>query len=286
MANRTDEPALISDLQVIGLCRFSYPAIGGFQTEHADLAEREAFLYHTTRMDERFATFECLTLPSIRAQTDPDFLFLIVIGANMPAPMRTRLETMVRGVEQVRIIALPPERHRPAMRRAINSERDETRFSVQFRLDDDDALAVDFIAKLRARAIEAQVLLSQYEHVGIDFNHGHLLQIRLDGLSISPVCKSLLTAALGVVFAPFDSRCVMNYGHHRLAEYMPTLSLPDPDMFVRGLGRFNDSVEKPRSDDKQFSELTTADRDWLKARFGIDCNLLAARLRLAMIREN
>jgi hypothetical protein len=31
-------------MQVIGLCRFSYPAIGGFQVEHETLEERIALL--------------------------------------------------------------------------------------------------------------------------------------------------------------------------------------------------------------------------------------------------
>ena len=52
-------------MQVIGLCRFSYPAIGGFQVDHPDIAARIAYLYGPARMEERFATFETLTLPPL-----------------------------------------------------------------------------------------------------------------------------------------------------------------------------------------------------------------------------
>jgi hypothetical protein len=41
-------------MEVIGLCRFSYPAIGGFQVEHETLEERIAFLYADKRLEERF----------------------------------------------------------------------------------------------------------------------------------------------------------------------------------------------------------------------------------------
>ena len=50
-------------MQVIGLCRFSYPGIGGFQIEHDSLEDRIAFLYAPERLEERFRFFECFTLP-------------------------------------------------------------------------------------------------------------------------------------------------------------------------------------------------------------------------------
>ena len=40
-------------MQVIGLCRFSYPAIGGFQVEHDSIEERIAFLYAEKRLPAR-----------------------------------------------------------------------------------------------------------------------------------------------------------------------------------------------------------------------------------------
>ena len=47
-----------ADMQVIGLCRFSYPGEGGFQVTHDSLRARMAHLYAPARMEERFATFE------------------------------------------------------------------------------------------------------------------------------------------------------------------------------------------------------------------------------------
>ena len=39
-------------MQVIGLCRFSYPAFGGFQVEHETIEERIADLYGAARLEE------------------------------------------------------------------------------------------------------------------------------------------------------------------------------------------------------------------------------------------
>ncbi len=272
-------------MQVIGLCRFSYPALGGFQTVHDSVAAREAYLFHPDRIEERFATFEWLTLPSIRAQTDPDFTFLVVTGTGMPAALKARLHEMTRDTRQLRIMALPPQRHRPAMQSAINSVRDMSAPCAQFRLDDDDAVAVDFVAKLRARALEASDVIREYGSVAVDFNHGHLLKLDAAQLSTAPVARSLLTAALGVAVGADEPRSVMNFGHHKLPDYMPTWSFPDPDMFIRGIGGFNDSSDKALLRDTEFAPLTQASRALFHTRFATDSRMLAARLRLNKIRQ-
>lgn len=52
-----------SRMQVIGICRFSYPAEGGFQRLHESLEERCAYLYEDERLNKRFSTLETVTLP-------------------------------------------------------------------------------------------------------------------------------------------------------------------------------------------------------------------------------
>src|SRR5680860_355103 len=98
-------------MQVIGLCRFSYPALGGFQIEHGTPAARAAFLYDPVRMEERFATFTALTLPPLKAQTDPEFTLAIVVGDAMPEPMLERLLDLTQNVPQAVIIPRAPGRH-------------------------------------------------------------------------------------------------------------------------------------------------------------------------------
>ena len=110
-------------MQVIGLCRFSYPAIGGFQVEHETLEDRIAFLYAEDRLEERFRFFECFTLPSLRGQLDDDFTFLIMIGDSLPDHHRQRLEALVEDIPQVVIQSHPPRKHREVMKEAINSVR-------------------------------------------------------------------------------------------------------------------------------------------------------------------
>jgi len=91
-------------MQAIGICRFSYPGDGGFQVEHDSLKARMDYLYAPARMDERFATFETMMLPPLRAQTDGDFTLAVVIGESLPAPYRDRLEGLLADMPQAVIL--------------------------------------------------------------------------------------------------------------------------------------------------------------------------------------
>lgn len=156
-------------LQVIGLCRFSYPAIGGFQVDHETIEGRIAYLYDDTRIQERFQLFEAVALPSLRAQTDPDFELIIVIGDQMPAHHRKRLEALISDMPQARIHAEPPRPQREVMKAILNAARhDFSKPCLQFRLDDDDAVAVDFVERLRKAADDCKALTKQHKSVAFD----------------------------------------------------------------------------------------------------------------------
>ncbi|PVA11392.1 hypothetical protein DC366_05575 [Pelagivirga sediminicola] len=232
-------------MQVIGLCRFSYPALGGFQIEHDSIEARAAFLYDPLRMDERFATFQALTLPPLMAQTDPDFTLAIVVGDAMPAPLLTRLLDLVQDMPQAVVIPRAPGRHRQVMCDVINQVRQDSALpSLQFRMDDDDAVAVTFVQRLREAAGDLAPMLRRHRYVGIDFNQGHIARIGPEGIHAKPTVETLWTPALGMAVAPGASRGIMNFSHAKLGRVMPVVTLPGEDMFVRGHNRFNDSRQK------------------------------------------
>lgn len=229
--------------QVIGLCRFSYPALGGFQRVHETLDERRAFLYAPERLNERFRMFEALTLPSLRAQTDPDFTFLIVIGEDLPGDHLNRLKALTADLPQVIIQAHPPLRHRTIMAEAINSVRHKDRFTVQFRLDDDDAVGVNFVAALRRNLRQCLDVFDDAALLAMDFVNGYTARASAKGLEAEPAKRLLVSAGLAIAFRPGHHLTVMNFGHHEVWQHMPVLSRLDPDMWIRGANDHNDSRE-------------------------------------------
>ncbi len=261
-------------MQIIGLCRFSYPAIGGFQVLHDTIEERIAFLYAPQRMEERFKLFETLTLPALRAQTDPRFDLVIVIGDQMPAVYENRLRDLIADIPQAIIVAQPPQQHRPVMNRIINNVRRRPDAAcLQFRLDDDDAIGVDFIHHLREQEKASRRFTQQYKTVAFDYSRGLILQPTQDGIKVEDVFQTYMTAALAVRVAGGWDKTVMNFAHHKIFHKMPTLTFNTPLMYVRSYNGFNDSRMKKRQN-QTLPPITDAHYITLSDRFAIDPNAL------------
>ncbi len=255
-------------MQIIGLCRFSYPCLGGFQTEHETIEDRINYLFDDTRLEERFRTFEHVTIPGIRYQTDTDFTFVIVTGTDLPDHHLHRLEAIVADIPHAKVLQLPPMQHRPAMREVIEHFRKKDGGpSVEFRLDDDDAVAIDFVEELRASATNLLPMFRAEGRLAIDFNQGLVMKIS-DKVEVGRVIKPCWTPALAVMLWAGAPRCLMDFAHHKLPHLMTTVTQPRRDMFIRGLSDFNDS-----SFDRRENLLEPASEEtavFLSERFGID----------------
>jgi len=232
----------IFSMQVIGLCRFSYPALGGFQVVHETIEERIAYLYSDARMEERFRLFEAVTLPCLRRQSDPEFDMLVVIGDSLPRHHRDRLHDLTADLPQVRIHAEPPRRHRDVMKDLLNGARkDRDQPCLQFRLDDDDAVAAEFVERLRETARDCATLLEKTPMAAIDFNRGYIAEFGADGIRATATVNPYATAALGMYAAGGTRRTIMNFAHHKIHHHMPTVTFSDVPMWVRSHNGYNDS---------------------------------------------
>ena len=268
-------------MQVIGICRFSYPGEGGFQVEHGSLQERMDYLYAPARMEERLATFETMMLPPLRVQTDDDFTLLIVVGESLPAPYRDRLEAAVADMPQAVIAAHPPGPHRKVMQAAINEVR---RFddapSLQFRMDDDDAVARIYVERLRTAARDVSGLAARHRHIAIDFNQGFVVRPSADGLDVAETVEPYTTAALALMIRPDLKLSVMNFSHRKVWRKMPTVTFTGEDMLIRGHNAHNDSRQKPGIKTPTFHPLDDAGKAHLKATFDIDAAAVTKRFAL------
>lgn len=258
-------------MQTIGICRFSYPAIGGFQVEHDTIAARQAFLYDPARLEHRFRYFETFTLPCLKAQTDSDFTFLVVIGEHLPKLWHDRLMDGLSGLQNPVVQRHAPGPHRQIMKQAINSVRKASDTAVlQFRMDDDDAVNLRFVERLRLAAQDNIDLIGKNRHVALDFNQGYVARPGPDGIDARAVSETLWTPALGMTSAPGAQTTIMNFGHSRMARFMPVLALPAPEMFVRGHSDMNDSRQKASARPYELSRLSSADEARFQQAFAIN----------------
>ncbi len=256
-------------MRVIGLCRFSYPAIGGFKRMHDTVEEREAYLYTPERLDLRFRHFEALTLPSIAAQRDKRFTFLVVTGERMPKTYWDRLNDICAPVPEVKVVTAPPAKHRTAMQDVIKAElgEDQTE-SLQFRLDDDDAVGTNFIRGIRRTARLVWKLRADWQNLVIEYSSGYSVKLTPDGILAKDMQGQFLACGLAVLFRPQDKKTVMNFAHHKLHHSMPTIIDPTTPMYLRAIHDDNDS--RARGKDTTLVPLNDEERAFFKARFNVD----------------
>lgn len=144
---------------IVGICRFSFVGRGDWKrfigaapdAVPALMDAQAAELFAPERLERRFRAFEALCLPSIAAQTDQDFRFIILTSPRMPAPWLARLRAAVAKVPMTEVLVSDARHVADALRPRLDEIAAETPGNslVQFRLDDDDALALGFIGNLR-----------------------------------------------------------------------------------------------------------------------------------------
>jgi hypothetical protein len=263
-------------LQTIGLCRFSVPSLGGFQTIHDTIEARRAMLYAPMRLDQRLAWFEHVALPGIRDQTDKDFTLVLLIGNDLPDPWRRHLLGLVRDIPEVRVESAPPLHHRKICADAMRPHvRPDARVLAQFRLDDDDAVAVNFVARLKRDLGDVIGLLDRKQSFALDYGRGLLLRWTGDSFEVEPRLTRQWTPALVYVNRPEADRYILDTQHHRMWHHMPVVSQTDELMWVRGDHATNDS----RVTGGEPFDLPPNRREILLAdKFGIDLTAFARRL--------
>jgi hypothetical protein len=270
-------------IQVLGLCRFSVPSLGAFQKRHDSIAARRAMLYASDRLAQRFVWFEHVTLPAIRAQTDPDFTFVVLLGEDFPEPWHGRMRALVADIPQVRLAYAAPADHREECARAVRAAVDPSADMVaEFRLDDDDAVAIDFVARVREEAPALSALFLRHGNAALDFTRGLVLADGPDGPVPVPRRALYWTPALAVLTRPDAEERILDFPHHRLWTAMPTLTLHDDVMFLRGAHDMNDSRIVPEEPAWQLPEARQA--TLLMRRFRVDLAGFAAALAAAKAR--
>lgn len=147
---------------IIGFCRFSFLGLGDWaayrtgggppKLTDAVMASVAAKIYTPQRLDLRFWLFENLLLPSMRAQTDQDFTLVVLTSPEMPAPYLQRLQAMVADMPTVQVVVSAERTCKDALLPVVAAFREQRGHPVQFRIDDDDCVAVNFIKDLRGAA--------------------------------------------------------------------------------------------------------------------------------------
>lgn len=264
-----------STVQVLGLCRWSYPsAPGAFQRETGDgLAALRAELYDPVRLALRLFFLEHVVLPPLRAQTDPEFTVILLMGDQLPAEPRARILSLIADVPQVRPVFEPEgQPHQEVCRKVMLAARDPgVRAVAEIRMDDDDGAAVDLVARTRDMFTRTKALFRSGGKLALDFNRGYIMRTEPLGMQYSPVNSRYWGCGLVLFLRPQSGESLLDMNHARLWMRIPTVTFPRAPMYLRGAHGGNDSSVATAPHNAEAAEDPRAPLDrTLKERFNLD----------------
>ena len=261
---------------MLGLCRFSYVGLRGYQTEHETYDQRRAYLYDPARLERRWQWFTQVALPGWRAQSDPDFTLVVMTGPDLPEPYLGHLKALVAEIPQVRLALVPPmELHLAACRAAI-SPYIEAKADVigHFRHDDDDAVALDYIAAARKDFGRVKALWKTERRLSLDYSRGLMMQVGAGGATFTPRICHNMGVALTIFLPPDAEETALHFDHSKLPKWMPGVAITSPLMFIRSIHADSDSGAMGPGIGFAMDDKTL--KQQLKRRFGLSLGTLEA----------
>lgn len=242
----------MSTTRIFGYMRFSYLGRSDVKLarHHDDLDYRKSVLFAPERLEERFYFFEKICLPSLRWQTEQDFKLAIFTSPELPEDAQERLARITRDIPQVEIVYETASHitHaiNPWMERQDSIQDNRT---LHFRLDDDDALAMDFVATMR----------DHIDHVPdgtiISRPSGLFLINSADGPELLAKFEPYIAIGFAIVNSPgkiHNPYALQHGGHYRIA---PSLNLPGRLAYIHTAHAQSDTIEA------QSRKLTKARRE-------------------------
>lgn len=255
--------------QIIGCMRFSYISKGGFAHSHDSQEQQEAMIYAPDRMERRFQLFEHFALRSLKQQTDQDFKCIFLITQTFPDAYRQRLLDLIGDWEPGIVMPKPFMPQFRAIKACYEEVQDGSLpWVTTFRLDDDDMLDRNFIARTRRLAVPLAELRGDGQPVILSFNKGVYLEISDEGNRIFDACERTPLSVGSAMITPTGAReNIYSRNHRKLAAFFPAYSELDEPSWLRTVHQDNDSIpEFTGILDKQ--DAGTVDR-WLDEAFGV-----------------
>lgn len=213
----------ISDIrnQVIGLIRFSIVTEGEFYPGFGSTDDLERFIFDPARLERRFEWFERLCLPSLVNQTDPDFLCVLLIGEAMPDAYKERILKLSDLADALVVMEMPRDYHYSGIKKALNFiPKDGYTHRTTFRLDDDDAVDLEFIARLKGLVPKALDACGIYNPTAIAFNRGFYLEMREDKNVIwAQAERTPMSIGTALVTPVSNPENIYQFNHRQLNQY-------------------------------------------------------------------
>ena len=205
----------------VGVMRFSVLTPTYYSERFDSLDAIADHIFSDARMALRFHIFETLVLPSLLRQSDDDFDLVILTAERLPDHHMERLRALIDTVPNIHLRPVSASRHYQLLKDAYNSiEPGDVSHRILFRLDDDDAMDINYIKRLKwtcRNLLKMHPLDTPY---AIAFNRGFYVNM-VDGENevFDAVERAPLSTGTALL-APLDyTRNPYRYNHRALGQY-------------------------------------------------------------------
>ena len=263
-------------LKMVGLVRFSVLTPTYYSERFSTLEETAAHLFSEDRMELRFRVFEELCLPSLLRQSDPEFDVVVLTAASMPDRYMQRLKALLAPHRNLHCRPVGTRNHYRLLRRGYDSiPAGEGSHRILFRLDDDDAVDIDFVARTKRLAAGILPLQPEGGAFVIAYNRGFYMRATLDGPEVfDAVEQAPLSAGTALVTPVGSAANPYKFNHRKLARHYSLYSDISVPSFLRTIHGDNksDPTQKGITHQMAEEEIDSA----LQRHFGLTLSQLKA----------
>ena len=257
-------------LKTIGLLRFSVLTPTYYSERFKTLEETAAHLFAPERMALRFHLFENLCLPSLSRQSDAAFDAIVLVAESMPEEYLERLDALLAPLPNIHLRPVGTGRHYAMLKEAYRTVPVEGyTHRIMFRLDDDDALDLDFVRRTKGLAKGLFHLHSAPPPTILAYNRGFYVRRAEGGNEVFDATERAPLSTGVTLVAPLDhENNPYRYVHRKFAQHYNTysdISVPGFIRTIHGDNKSNPSIMglSHKMDDDRIA-------DELRRHFGVE----------------
>lgn len=231
------------NIKMVGLLRFSVLSPTYYSERFSTLKETAAHLFSPERLELRFRIFEQLCLRSLMRQSDMDFTLVVLTAKALPAPYMIRLLDLLDPLPNVVCHPVDAGVHYRMLKQGYAIVPPEkASHQILFRLDDDDAVDIDFVRRSKHLAKGMITLQGSDTPFILANNRGFYAQKTDAGVDVFDACEraplstgTALVAPVGHGMNPY------RFNHRKFAQHFNTFTDISVPSFVRTIHGDNKS---------------------------------------------
>ncbi|KAJ56736.1 hypothetical protein ACMU_07295 [Actibacterium mucosum KCTC 23349] len=232
---------------VIGFCRFSFFGPSDTKLSYDDRAKAFETLYDPVRMETRFLLFEHLLMQAMAHQTNPNFTLHVMSSDVMPDAYKRRLTSLCNDVNAVQLHLCKSEKLGAEIAPMLKDAGERHSKLAQFRIDDDDALSINFIDRLHHWASML------WQEALITMPRGLMLYDEENTPKCQPFFRSLTGAGFAYLTVGKPRRNVFQFSHLASGRRYPAMADPTLTSHIQTFTSSCDTSFRARRKIAQFS---------------------------------